>query len=171
MTDEKAEQAGPAFEPKIIAYCCHYCAYTAADLAGSTRLQYAPNIRVIRVPCTGKIDVLHLLRAFEEGADGCYVAGCLEGDCHFISGNLRARKRTDYAKKTLEAAGIDPERLEMFNMSAAMATTFAATADEFTERIRKLGPLFDGEKKDIRPGIVMRQPMTLSASNPPAKDE
>ncbi len=128
------------FEPKIVAFCCHYCAYTAADLAGSMRLQYPPNIRIIRLPCTGKVDVLHLLRAFEDGADGVYVAGCMEGDCHFINGNFRAKKRVQYAKKLLDEIGFGGERLEMFNMSAAMGTRFAEVAKEMVERIKKLGP-------------------------------
>jgi coenzyme F420-reducing hydrogenase delta subunit len=164
MTEDKAKPPSSAFEPKIIAYCCHFCAYTAADLAGSTRMQYSPNIRVIRVPCSGKIDVIHLLRAFEEGADGVYVAGCLEGDCHFIAGNFRAKKRVVYAKEILRSAGIEPERLEMYNMSAAMAATFAETADKFTEQIRKLGPLFGGKAKVAQAAEAVRQPPTRPAS-------
>jgi len=128
------------FEPKIIAFCCHYCAYTAADLAGSMRLQYPPNVRIIRLPCSGKVDVLHLLKAFEDGADGVYVAGCMEGDCHFINGNFRAKKRVHYAKKLLDEIGFGGDRLEMFNMSAAMGTRFADVAREMVERIKKLGP-------------------------------
>jgi coenzyme F420-reducing hydrogenase delta subunit len=128
------------YDPKIVAFCCHYCSYGAADLAGSMRLQYPHNIRVIKIPCTGKIDVIHLLRAFENGADAVYVAGCLEGDCHFLEGNYRAKKRVYYAKELLEEIGLEPERLEMFNMSAAMAFTFAEAAEEMTERAKRLGP-------------------------------
>ena len=128
------------FEPKIVAFCCHYCAYTAADLAGSMRLQYPPNVRIIRLPCTGMVDVLHLLRAFEDGADGVYVAGCMEGDCHFINGNFRAKKRVQFAKKLLDEIGFGGERLEMFNMSAAMGIRFAEVAKEMVEKIKKLGP-------------------------------
>lgn len=128
------------FEPKIVAFCCHYCAYGAADLAGSMRLQYPPNIRVVRLPCTGKVDVLYLLRAFEEGADGVYVAGCLEGNCHFLNGNIMARKRVAYAKKLLDQIGLGGERLEMYNMSASMGTKFAEVATEMTGRIKDLGP-------------------------------
>lgn len=128
------------FEPLIVAFCCHYCAYTAADLAGTMRLQYPPNLRIIRVPCTGKVDVLFLLKAFEEGADGVYVAGCLEGDCHFLKGNLRAKKRVALAKRLLDEVGLGGERLEMYNMSAAMGPRFAEVAREMTEKIRKLGP-------------------------------
>ena len=129
-----------SFEPKIIALCCNYCAYTAADLAGSTRLKYPTNVTIVRLPCTGKVDVIHILKAFSDGADGVYVAGCHEGDCHFISGNLRAKKRVAYAKQLLQEAGLNPDRLEMFNLSAAEGPRFAEIATEMTERIRALGP-------------------------------
>jgi coenzyme F420-reducing hydrogenase delta subunit len=128
------------FEPIVLAFCCHYCAYTAADLAGTMRLQYPSNVRIIRLPCTGKVDIRHLLEAFEKGADGVYVAGCMEGDCHFLKGNFRAKKRVALAKRILEEVGIGGDRLEMFNMSAAMGPRFAEVAREMTQRIRKLGP-------------------------------
>ncbi len=128
------------FEPVIVAFCCHYCAYGAADLAGSMRLEYPANIRIIRLPCSGKVTPVFILRAFEKGADGVYVAGCMEGDCHFIQGNLVAKPRVNYVKKLLEEVGLEPERLEFFNMSAAMGPRFAEVAREFTERIRQLGP-------------------------------
>lgn len=128
------------FEPKIVAFCCYYCAYSAADLAGSLRLQYPSNIRLVELPCSGKIDVRVILEAFEGGADGVYVAGCLEGDCHFLKGNIRARKRIGYVKKILDEIGIGGERVEMFNLSAAMGPRFAEIAAEMTERIRRLGP-------------------------------
>ncbi len=127
------------FKPKIIAFCCTYCAYSAADLAGSMRLKYSPFVRIIKLPCTGKMDPLFVLRAFEKGSDGVFVAGCLEGECHFIDGNINARKRTLYAQKLLAAAGVDPKRLEMFNLSASMGRKFAEICDEMTERIRQLG--------------------------------
>ncbi len=133
--------------PKIVAFCCHYCAYAAADLAGTLRLQYAPNVRVIRLPCTGKVEIINLLRAFEEGADGVYVAGCLEGNCHYIEGNIHARKRVERARGLLAEVGIEPERLEMFNMSAAMGNRFAEVAGEMTTRIRDMKPLWE-EKDD-----------------------
>ncbi len=136
------------FEPLIVAFCCHYCAYTAADLAGTMRLSYPSNVRIVRVPCTGKVDVLFLLKAFEEGADGVYVAGCLEGDCHFLKGNLRAKKRVALAKRILDEVGIGGERLEMYNMSAAMGPRFAAVAREMTEKIRSLGPSPLKKKQD-----------------------
>jgi F420-non-reducing hydrogenase iron-sulfur subunit len=104
------------------------------------RLQYPTNIRVIMVPCTGRVDVIHLLNAIEEGADGVYVAGCLEGDCHYISGNLKARKRVERVKKMLTELGLEPERVEMYNLSAAQGPRFAEIAREMTEKIRALGP-------------------------------
>jgi len=128
------------FEPVIVAFCCHYCAYTAADMAGSMRLCYPPNVNIIRVPCSGKVDAIHMMKAFQKGADGVYVAGCLEGDCHFKNGNLNAARRVAYVKKLLDEIGIGGERLEMLTMSAGMGEYFARTATEFTEKIRKLGP-------------------------------
>ena len=130
----------PSFEPEIIVFACHYCAYAAADLAGSMRLQYPSNIRMIKLPCTGKLEVIHLLRAIEAGADGVYAAGCLEGECHYLKGNLWARKRINYVKTLLEELGIEPERVEMYNMSSAMGAKFAEVATEFTNRIKELGP-------------------------------
>lgn len=128
------------FEPVIVAFCCHYCAYTAADMAGSQRLPYPTNVKIVRVPCSGHVDALHIVKAFEKGADGVYVAGCLEGDCHFKNGNTRAGKRVAYVQKYLEEIGIEPERLKMVRMSAGMGERFAQVATEITEEIRKLGP-------------------------------
>lgn len=128
------------FEPTIVAFCCHYCAYTAADMAGSMRLCYPPNVKIIRVPCSGKVDAIHIMKAFEMGADGVYVAGCLEGDCHFKNGNVKAARRVEYVKKLLDEIGIGAERLEMITMSAGMGERFAHTADEMTKKVRELGP-------------------------------
>ncbi len=130
----------PDFEPVIVGLCCHYCAFAAADLAGSLRLQYPPNIRIVRLPCTGKVDVILILKAFEEGADGVFVAGCLEGNCHFDKGNLYAKRRVYYAKKLLQEVGIEPERVEMFNLSSSEGPRFAEIARMMTERIKRLGP-------------------------------
>ncbi len=127
------------FEPEIIAFCCHYCAYGAADLAGSMRLNYPANVKIIKMPCTGKVDILYLLKAFEQGVDGVYVAGCLEGNCHFIDGNIKARRRVDRAKKILDEIGLGGERLQMYNMSASMGPKFAEVATKMTEAIKKLG--------------------------------
>jgi coenzyme F420-reducing hydrogenase delta subunit len=128
------------FEPLIVAFCCHYCAYTAADMAGSQRLCYPANVKIVRVPCSGKVDVIHLLKAFQKGADGVYVAGCLDGDCHFKNGNIRAARRVEAVQKTLDEIGIGSQRLAMFNMSAGMGNRFAQIAAQFTEKIIELGP-------------------------------
>lgn len=104
------------------------------------RLSYPSNIKIIKVPCTGKVDVLYLLKSFEKGADGVYVAGCMEGDCHYLTGNLRARKRVEYTKKILDEVGIGGDRLEMYNMSAAQGPRFVEVANEMADRIKKLGP-------------------------------
>ncbi len=126
--------------PIIVAFCCHYCAYAAADLAGVMRLTYPGSVRILRLPCTGKIEVNYLLAAFERGADGVIVAGCLEGGCHFQEGNLRARRRVERAQELLGEIGIEPERLEMFNLSSAEGTRFAEIVTLMSERIAKLGP-------------------------------
>jgi F420-non-reducing hydrogenase iron-sulfur subunit len=128
------------YSPKIIAFLCRWCSYAGADLAGSMRLQYPPNLRIIQVPCTGKVDILHLLQAFEVGADAVLVSGCHEGDCHYLAGNLYARKRVARAKQILTDVGLEPERLEMFHISASEGPKFAAVAQEMTDRAYKLGP-------------------------------
>ena len=103
-------------------------------------MTYPANIKIVRVPCTGKVDLLYILHAFEKGADGVYVVGCMEGDCHFNNGNFRARKRVEQAQKILDTIGIGGERAQMFNLSSAEGPKFAKIAEEMTERIRKLGP-------------------------------
>lgn len=129
-----------SYEPTILALCCHYCAYAAADLAGSMRAQYPANVRVLRLPCTGKLDAAYLMTAFERGVDGIIVAGCLEGGCHFQEGNLRAKNRTALVRQVLAEAGLEPERLEMFNLSSAQGQTFADIVELMTSRIKELGP-------------------------------
>jgi len=139
------------FEPKIVAYCCNFCAFAAADLAGAMRLQYSPNVRIIRLPCTGKVDAIVLMKAFEDGADGVFVAGCLEGQCHYLEGNLRAKKRVAYVKKLLAEIGIEPQRVEMYNLSSAMGARFAEIVEEMTERIKELGPVYtNGQKENVK---------------------
>ncbi len=104
------------------------------------RLEYPESIKIIRVPCTGKVDIIHMLRAFEKGADGVYAVGCMEGSCQFNSGNLRARKRVEQAQKLLETIGVGGERVQMYNLSSGEGTLFAQFAMEMDEKIRKLGP-------------------------------
>lgn len=104
------------------------------------RLSYPADIKVIQVPCTGRVDILHLLNAIEDGADGVYVAGCLEGECHFIEGNLKAKRKVAYVKKILTELGIEPERVEMYNLSSAQGARFAEIAIEMVDKIKALGP-------------------------------
>jgi len=141
-----ASQTGPAaaataaWQPEIIAFCCNYCAYAAADLAGARRMQYPPNVRIVHSPCTGKIEMEHILDAFEKGIDGVLVAGCLEGGCHFLEGNLRAKRRIEKVRQVLDEIGVGGERLRMVNLSAAMAPTFVERVREIVETVTRLGP-------------------------------
>lgn len=128
------------FEPLIIAFCCQYCSYSAADLAGSMRLQYPTNVRIIRTPCTGRLEVEFFMKAFENGADGVLVAGCLEGGCHFTEGNLLAKGRVGYTRKFLSEIGLEEERIRMINISAAMARPLVEHINDLLETIKKLGP-------------------------------
>jgi len=140
VSENQPAQPAESFEPKVVALCCTYCAYTAGDLAGSMRLEYAPNVRIVKILCTGKVDAILLLRAFEDGADAVYVAGCALGDCHFQEGNLRAIQTVAHAKKLLAEVGLEPERLEFFHVPASAGPLFAQRANEMTDRARKLGP-------------------------------
>ena len=129
------------FEPRIIAFCCHYCAYSAADLAGSARMQYPPNVLIVRTPCTGRLEIDFYMKAFEKGIDGVLVAGCEEGSCHFKDGNLLAKRRVTSIRTVLAEAGIEPERLRMVNVSAASARALVDYIKEHIETVRKLGPV------------------------------
>jgi len=128
------------FEPLIIAFCCQYCSYSAADLAGSMRLQYPPNVRIVRTPCTGRLEVEFFMKAFEKGADGILVAGCLEGGCHFTEGNYLAKGRVGYARNFLAEAGLEEERIKMVNISAAMARPFVDHVNDMIAVVKRLGP-------------------------------
>ncbi len=128
------------FEPEITAFTCIYCAYMAADTAGALRLQYPANVKLVRLPCTGKTDVRYVMEAFEQGADGVYVVACSLGNCHHVRGNERGQARVARARKLLESIGIEGERLDMFFVSGGQGATFAKAAREMTERVKKLGP-------------------------------
>ena len=104
------------------------------------RLSYPAEVKIIQLPCTGRVDIIHLLNAFEDGADGVYVAGCLEGECHYISGNLKARRKVEYVRRILKELGIEPERMQMYNLSSAQGARFAEIANEMVGIIRELGP-------------------------------
>jgi F420-non-reducing hydrogenase iron-sulfur subunit len=145
---EVERDVGKDFEPRIIAFCCNWCSYAGADLAGVSRLQYPPNVRIIRVLCSGRIEPDFVLRALELGADGVLVAGCHPGDCHYISGNLKAEKRFQMLTKLLEVIGIDTRRARLEWISASEGPKFANTISEFVDVIKKLGPsMFKSKKK------------------------
>jgi len=129
------------FEPKIIGFLCNWCSYAGADLAGVSRIQYPPNIRIIRVMCSGRIDPAFILEAFKDGADGVLVGGChLPSDCHYISGNFKALRRISLIKKVLGELGIEPERVRLEWISASEGDKFAAVVRDMTEQVKKLGP-------------------------------
>jgi F420-non-reducing hydrogenase iron-sulfur subunit len=130
------------WEPRIVAILCRWCAYAGADLAGVSRLKYPPNVIPIRVPCSGRVDPQFILEAFENGADGVLIGGChIPSDCHYVAGNFKAMKRIAMVRKMLEVAGIEPERVRLEWISASEGEKFARVVEEFTETIRKLGPL------------------------------
>ena len=132
MTDE--------FRPKIITYVCNWCTYAGADLAGTSRLQYPADIRMIKFPCTGRIDPEMVIMAFEQGADAVWISGCHPGDCHYNTGNYYARRRWAIFRKELEFLGVDLRRLKFTWISAAEGHKFADEVAKFVEEIRKLGP-------------------------------
>ena len=129
------------FEPKIVAFFCNWCSYAAADLAGTSRMQYPPNIRTIRVMCSGRVSELLILKAFTLGADGVLVGGCHPGDCHYMKGNLSARRRVTGLKPFLKAIGISSDRLRLQWIGASEGLKMAETISDFTETIRNLGPI------------------------------
>jgi len=128
------------FEPKIVGFLCNWCSYAGADLAGTSRIQYPPNIRIIRVMCSGAVDPMYILRALLEGADGIFVGGCHPGDCHYIDGNYKARRRIVLLWNILETLGLESERVWIRWISASEGQRFADTVKEMTMAIRKLGP-------------------------------
>lgn len=128
------------FEPQITAFYCIYCGYMAADTAGALHIQYPPNVKFVRLPCTGKTDVRYLLEAFEQGADGVYLVACPLGNCHHVRGNERGQARLVHTRRILEEIGLEPERLDIFFMSGSQGQAFAMAAQTMTERIRQLGP-------------------------------
>jgi coenzyme F420-reducing hydrogenase delta subunit len=143
MTESKSKpkpsKSTPDFELRIVSFCCHYCSYGAADLAGTSKMAYPTNVEIIRVPCSGRVDPLHVLHALEEGADGVMVTGCLKEQCHFVTGNFHAEKRMEKLAKDLEAIGLGG-RLLFELMSAGMAAKWVETATSFYKHILELGP-------------------------------
>jgi coenzyme F420-reducing hydrogenase delta subunit len=145
MEKKKPNNAGDQsqnrqWQPKIVAFLCHWCSYAGADLAGISRIQYPPNIRVIRVPCSSRVNPLHIIKALQHGADGVLVSGCHPGDCHYGSGNYLARRKFALLKRFLEFIGIEPGRVQFSWVSAAEGQKFASVIEEVVEEVRKLGP-------------------------------
>ena len=140
MSEEKNDHKKDDFEPKIVGFLCNWCSYAGADLAGTSRIQYPPNVRIIRVMCSGSVDSMYILRALLEGADGVFVGGCHPGDCHYIDGNYKARRRIVLLENILGTLGLEKERVWLRWISASEGQKFADTMKEMTEVIRKLGP-------------------------------
>ena len=128
------------FEPRIVGFLCNWCSYAGADLAGTSRIQYPPNIRVIRVMCSGSVDTVYVNRALLEGADAVLIGGCHLGDCHYLNGNYKARRRMVLLKNILETLGMEPERIWIKWISASEGQKFADTVKEMVDEIKKIGP-------------------------------
>ena len=133
--------SGAAFEPKIIGFMCNWCSYRAADLAGTARIKYAPNVRIIRVMCSGRVDPTFVMKAFSMGADGVMMAGCHPGECHYIEQNYKAMRRYSMLQHTLEQLGIEPQRVKLVWASAAEGVKLAEEITTLVEEVRALGPL------------------------------
>jgi coenzyme F420-reducing hydrogenase delta subunit len=131
-------KANTTTEPTIVAFLCNWCSYAGADLAGVSRLQYPANVRVVRVPCSGRVDPLYIIKALQEGADGVLVSGCHPGDCHYISGNLVARRKFAMLKSFLDYIGIEPERVQFSWVSASEGGRFAALIEKVVSDVKKL---------------------------------
>ncbi|MFQ5836622.1 MAG: hydrogenase iron-sulfur subunit [Candidatus Bathyarchaeia archaeon] len=128
------------FDPIIVTFCCNWCSYAGADLAGTSRFEYPPNARIVRVMCSGRIDPTFVLSAFKWGADGVLITGCHPGDCHYVKGNFMMEKRFEFLKQALNQVGIEPERLRLEWISAGEGEKFAALIRDATRKIKELGP-------------------------------
>jgi coenzyme F420-reducing hydrogenase delta subunit len=154
------DQPAAAWEPNIVGFLCRWCSYAGADFAGSSRMEYPPNVRVIRVPCSGRIDPLFILKAFQQGADGVLVSGCHPGDCHYSKGNYYARRRMTLLKKMLDFIGYHPKRLRLEWISAAEAREFADVVREMVAEVATLGPAANERVENA--GQVAPTPSPLS---------
>jgi F420-non-reducing hydrogenase iron-sulfur subunit len=137
----KDDNKGDTYEPVIVGFLCNWCSYRAADLAGTSRIHYAPNMRPIRVMCSGRVEPDMVLKALREGADGVLIAGCHPGECHYVEGNIKAQRRYLLMKQALRQFGIEEERVQLVWASASEGTVLAEAVDRMTERLRPLGPL------------------------------
>jgi F420-non-reducing hydrogenase iron-sulfur subunit len=157
------------FEPVIVGFLCNWCSYTGADLAGTSRRHYLPNVRIIRVMCSGRVEPAFVLTALQDGADGVLVAGCHPGDCHYQEGNYKTLRRMTLLKKMLGQFGIEPERVRLEWISASEANRFVEVVNEMTEQIRALGPLKLGHFEDAeieRPERADPEPAGEAAAAP-----
>jgi len=128
------------FEPHIVSFCCHNCTSHAEDTLNAIKEKYSINLSLVKMPCTGKVEILYLLKAFEEGADGVIVAGCPEGECHYLEGNILTKKRVKFTRKILDEIGIGGDRLHMYNINASDAEAFSKVISEMEKKIEELGP-------------------------------
>jgi coenzyme F420-reducing hydrogenase delta subunit len=143
-----ATAEGEEWHPRIVAFLCNWCSYAGADLAGVSRLQYAPNVRIIRVPCSARINPQFIMKALQNGVDGVLVSGCHPGDCHYISGNLVARRKFALTKKFLEFVGVEPERVQFSWVSASEGRRFSDLMNKVIADVRRVGPA-KGLKKEV----------------------
>jgi len=150
------------FEPRIVAFFCTWCTYTAADLAGMSRMTYAPNARIVRLMCSGRLDPQFVLAAFREGADGVLIGGCHPGDCHYQEGNYKALRRYTLLKRLLQQLGIEEDRLRLEWISASEGDRVQSVMNEMAETIRKLGPLQMEKAPEPHPGAVVERRETVA---------
>lgn len=129
------------FEPRVAVLCCNWCTYAGADLAGTSRMKYAPNVRLVRVMCSGRVDPTFVIRALQDGADGVLIAGCHPGDCHYINGNLKTMRRFPVLRRMLEQFGVEPARVRLEWISASEGDVFVKVVNGMVEAVRALGPL------------------------------
>jgi coenzyme F420-reducing hydrogenase delta subunit len=153
------------WEPKVVAFVCNWCTYAGADLAGTSRMEYKPNVRIIKLPCTGRIDPLFIIKAFENGADGILVSGCHPGDCHYSSGNYHARRRWIAFKSLLEFCGIDEKRIQFSWVSASEALKWVDLINSTTEKVKELGPFVKYQSLDAKGNKSNEHKENLVASN------
>lgn len=137
------------FEPNIVAFLCNWCSYAGADLAGTSRMKYPPNVRVIRVMCSGRVNPMFVINALQQGADGVLIAGCHPGDCHYVQGNYFTRRRMAVLRRLLEYIGIEPERVQMAWVSASEGQKFADVIKEITEKVKKVGPQHHFRRRNV----------------------
>ena len=166
-----ARNTQPDWHPRIIAFFCNWCTYTAADLAGVSRLKYAPNVRVIRLMCSGRVDPQFIIDALVKGADGVLIGGCHPGDCHYVEGNYKMLRRFELLKRMLQDMGIEPERVRLEWISAAEGEKVKRVVNEMVEQVRKLGPLglplkfanWDQEMKELAEAIESKETTSANA--------